>query len=150
MGDSGGGAVPGLGVTNSGGIGPGVLPHVVEFAVTSESVVRVDERGTLGEFTTKDRKPISRSAVYTAGETWRTNSRLQLQLGVVQSGDHVEMDGSEDGLGEDVQDTVEDHLRSRGDAVTTVGKTPGDGVEGPEGTGEAGASYLLRCWCDHE
>jgi hypothetical protein len=38
----------------------------------------------------------------------------------------------EDGLGDKVEDTVEDHLAGRSDNVGTVSKTPSDGVEGPD------------------
>lgn len=42
------------------------------------------------------------------------------------------MDHGEDWLGQDVEDTVEDHLRVGGDDVSTVRKTPGDWVKEPE------------------
>ena len=42
------------------------------------------------------------------------------------------MDEEEDGLGEDVKDTVEDHLRVGSNDVSTIGETPGDGVEEPK------------------
>lgn len=42
------------------------------------------------------------------------------------------MNHGEDWLGEDVKDTVEDHLGVGGDDISTVGETPGDGVEKPE------------------
>jgi len=51
--DSGSGAVSGLGDTDGGRVGPGVLPHRVQLGVLSR--VR-DERSTLGEFTTANDK----------------------------------------------------------------------------------------------
>jgi hypothetical protein len=48
------------------------------------------------------------------------------------------VDEEEDWLGEDIEDTVEDHLRVGGDDVTTIGETPGDGVEEPEETEDTG------------
>lgn len=42
------------------------------------------------------------------------------------------MDEEEDGLGENIEDTVEDHLRVGGNDISTIGETPGDGVEEPE------------------
>jgi hypothetical protein len=48
------------------------------------------------------------------------------------------VDHGVDGLGEDVEDTVEDHLRVGRDDVGTVTQTPGDGVEEPE-EGEEGS-----------
>jgi hypothetical protein len=51
--DSGSGAVSGLGDTDGGRVGPGVLPHRIQLGVLSR--VR-DERSTLGEFTTANDK----------------------------------------------------------------------------------------------
>lgn len=48
------------------------------------------------------------------------------------------MDEEEDGLGEDIEDTVEDHLRVGGNDISTIGETPGDGVEEPKEGEDAG------------
>jgi hypothetical protein len=56
------------------------------------SVGVVDGSGTLGEF-----------------------SRLELKDREIFSGEEEEVDKEEDGLGEDIKDTVEDHLRVSGD-----------------------------------
>ena len=42
------------------------------------------------------------------------------------------MDEEETWLGKDIEDTVEDHLGVGGDDVSTIGETPGNGVEEPE------------------
>jgi hypothetical protein len=39
---------------------------------------------------------------------------------------------AEDGLGKDIEDTVEDSFRVRGDNVPTLGQAPSDGVQEPE------------------
>jgi hypothetical protein len=39
---------------------------------------------------------------------------------------------AKDGLGDEVEDAVEDHLTERGDDVAAVGDTPGDRVEEPD------------------
>ena len=44
-------------------------------------------------------------------------------------------DGAEDGLGQDVQDTIEGSLAIWGDDIATLAETPGDGVEEPEEDG---------------
>lgn len=59
-------------------------------------------------------------------------ARRELERGEVELGEHEEVDEAEDGLGEDVKDTVEDHLRVGRDVRRAVGETPGDGVEEPE------------------
>jgi hypothetical protein len=51
---------------------------------------------------------------------------LQLQLGVIETGDGKEVDKTKYWLCNDVEDTVEDHLSVRGDDVGTIGETPGD------------------------
>lgn len=48
-------------------------------------------------------------------------------------------EGTENGLGEQVKDTVEDSLGVRGDKVTTLANTPSDGVEEPEERGQGTA-----------
>lgn len=40
--------------------------------------------------------------------------------------------GTEDNLGEDVEDTVEDTFGIGSDDVSTFGETPGDGIQQPE------------------
>jgi len=104
--------VSGLGNTDSVGISPGVLPHVVQLGVLGSGL---DQAGTLGEL-----------------------SALELEPGVVQLGNHVDVEKGEDGLGDKVEDSVEDHLAGRGDDVGTVSETPGDGVESPDDGKEDG------------
>jgi len=104
--------VSGLGNTDSIGISPSVLPHVVQLGVLGSGL---DQAGTLGEL-----------------------SALELEPGVVQLGNHVDVEKGEDGLGDKVEDSVEDHLAGRGDDVGTVSETPGDGVEGPDDGEEDG------------
>ncbi len=82
------------------GIGHPVLVNVVELRI-----VPGDQGSTLGEL-----------------------SGLQLQLGVVQTGDSDEMKDAEAWLGDDVENTIEDHLSVRGDHVGTIGKSPGNGL----------------------
>ena len=72
------------------------------------------------------------------------DSRLELHLGVVQLGQHVDVQQGEHGLGDKVEHSVKDHLGGRGDVVGTVSETPGDGVKGPDkgeenGRGDVGA-----------
>lgn len=62
--DSGGGASPGLGNTDGGRVGPGVLPHRVELGVLSGVG---DERGALGEFTTMSMKRSDKVSNYSEG-----------------------------------------------------------------------------------
>jgi len=120
--NSGSGAVSGLSNTDSVGVGPGVLPHVVQLGVLGSGL---DQTSTLGEL-----------------------SALELEPGVVQLGNHVDVEDGEDGLGDKVEDTVEDHLAGRGDDVGTVSETPGDGVEGPDDGEEDGRGDVssLEVW----
>ena len=53
--DSGSGAVSGLGDTDGGRVGPGVLPHRVQLGVLSRMR---DERSALGEFTTANSEQV--------------------------------------------------------------------------------------------
>ena len=59
-------------------------------------------------------------------------SGRELEDGKVELGKRVEVEQGVDGLGEHVEDTVEDHLRVGRDDVSTVGETPGNGVKEPE------------------
>jgi len=65
------------------------------------------------------------------------------ETSVVEAGDGDNVDEAIDGLGEEVEDTVEDHLGGRSDEVTSISDTPGDRVKEPEsreddGRGEVG------------
>jgi len=53
-----------------------------------------------------------------------------------------DVDEAVDGLGENVEDTVEDHLGVRGDSVGTIGKSPCDGVEEPENGEDDGGGHV--------
>jgi hypothetical protein len=75
-------------------------------------------------------------------------SGRQLKGGEVESGEHEEVEDGVDGLGEEIEDTVEDHLGIRRDDVGTVGETPSDGVEEPEEgeeSGRAGEGSSVAC-----
>jgi len=56
----------------------------------------------------------------------------ELEVGEVLLGEEEEVDENEDWLGENIEDTVPDHLGVGGDVVSSIGETPSDGVEKPE------------------
>lgn len=60
---------------------------------------------------------------------------MKAQPGRVDVAVTPEEEGAEDGLGQDIQDTVEDGFRVRSDDVSTLTETPGDGVEEPQEDG---------------
>ena len=53
-----------------------------------------------------------------------------------------EEESTEDRLGHDIEDTVEDGLRVRGNDIATLRQTPGDGVEEPEEDGPRTADKI--------
>lgn len=57
---------------------------------------------------------------------------LQHELRVVETRDHPDVVDGEDGLGDDIKDTVKDHLAVSADDVATISKTPSDRVEKPD------------------
>lgn len=59
-------------------------------------------------------------------------SGRKLKSSEVELGQLEQVNHGKDGLGKNVEDTVEDHLRVGRDDISTVGKTPGDGVKQPE------------------
>lgn len=62
----------------------------------------------------------------------------QLEDGQVELGQRVEVVEGEDWLGDQIEDTVGDHLRVWRDDVATVGNTPDDGVDEPDNREEDG------------
>ena len=77
---------------------------------------------------------------------WDKGVSIWITISYDHTGTHVEK--GEDGLGNKVEDSVEDHLACRGDDVGTVSKTPGDGVEGPDDGKEDGRGDVssLKVW----
>jgi hypothetical protein len=61
---------------------------------------------------------------------------VKTKTGRVNSAVTPDEEGTEDRLGDQVENTVEDGLRVRRDDVATLADTPGDGVEDPEQSGE--------------
>lgn len=74
--------------------------------------------------------------------TVRVLARGETETGVVELGDGHDVDEAVDGLGEEIEDTVEDHLRGGGDDVSSIGDTPGDRVEEPEGREDDGRGHV--------
>lgn len=74
-------------------------------------------------------------------------ARLELEGREVELGDGPKVIEDEDGLSEDIEDTVEDHLGIGVDDSTTVRKSPSDRVEEPEEgeDGGGGGEGLLVC-----
>ena len=62
----------------------------------------------------------------------RVLARRELESREVLLGQEPKVDEEEDWLGEEVEDTVGDHLRVGSDDVSTIGDTPDDGVDEPE------------------
>ena len=54
----------------------------------------------------------------------REFARLKLESGEVKLGYEEQVDEAKDGLGEDIKDTVEDHLGVGGNDIATVSETP--------------------------
>ena len=69
----------------------------------------------------------------------RELSGRELEDGEVELGKRVEVEKRVHRLGEDVKNTIEDHLRVGRDNITAVGETPGNGVQEPkEGEDDGG------------
>jgi len=85
-----------------------------------------------GEGRVVDSSVLLSVGVVDGSSTLRVLSRLELESSEVFSGKEEEVDEEEDGLGQNIEDTVEDHLRVGGDLRRTIGETPSDGVKKPE------------------
>jgi hypothetical protein len=57
---------------------------------------------------------------------------LEVEKGEVLALELEEVDHGEDGLGEEVENTIENHLGGGRNDVSSVTQSPGDRVEGPE------------------
>ena len=64
---------------------------------------------------------------------------VEAKTGRVNAAVAPDEESAEDGLGEEVEDTVEDGLGVGGDDIATLAETPGDWVEEPEEGGERAA-----------
>ena len=61
---------------------------------------------------------------------------VETEIGGGDAAVSEQQDGAEDRLGEDVEDTIKDGLAVRGDDVSALSQTPGDGVQEPQEDGE--------------
>lgn len=98
------------------------------FRVYPSECRRLDRSGSIGGLLSTGNS--------TSG-AWRiiVITNVEAQPGRVDVAVTPEEEGAKDGFGHDIQDPIEHGFRVRSDDVSTLTKTPGDGVEEPQEDG---------------
>lgn len=98
------------------------------FRVHPSESCRLDRSGSIGGLL---------GALSSTSGDWRiiVVTNVEAQPGRVDVAVTPEEEGAKDGLGQDIQDPVEDGFRVRSDDISTLTETPGDRVEEPQEDG---------------